>query len=184
MEFRTTVNYKPLPVGTRIDDGMLHIPMQAGMLAPQRVFVRVRATIGQAASAPVSNEFALVVGDAPVGVSLETSVAAMSIPAFCPVAVIDGRAYIFDPANTGHAYAFSGFTTNAVATAEPCYVKTLGILELPPTTLLIPGTRYMADGRGGLTNIATPDHAFTLIIAYALTTHVVRILNLTPIFAF
>lgn len=181
------MDYTTLPAGARIIDGKLFLPANAEEVVGQKLFVRLKAHGDVPAGAPsmLAVPAPVLLDNTPIGssgVALSKVVAAVALPAFAPVAVIDWIAYPLDAGNRSHAYAFSGFTTEPAGMGERCQLRAIGVISAPAGITLIPAQHYLAGINGVLVTQEEPTAAFTRIIGFALSSNEMRVLNLPPIF--
>jgi hypothetical protein len=180
------MDFTTLPAGARIIDGKLYLPANAEQVAGMQLMVRRKAHGDVPAGAPsaISVPLPVLTGEnngAPSPVVNQVT-AAVALPVFTPVAVIDWLAYPFDSANRSHAYAFSGFTTEAAAAGSPCQLKAIGVLMTPPQVVLTPAQHYLGGFKGRLVTEEETGASFVRVIGFALSSNELRVLNLPPIF--
>lgn len=104
---------------------------------------------------------------------------AENITSHKPIAIVNGLAYIFNPYDTTHAFAFAGFSVTGASLGQMINVKTDGKLTLNSWGLT-QGTHYLAGANGTLIT-DNSGLAFSKVVAYAQTTETIQILDYSPI---
>lgn len=98
------------------------------------------------------------------------------IPSHTPIAVVNNRAHKFDASIEAHQFAFAGFSINGTSAGQICKIQERGELELQGWGLTA-GAHYLSGITGTMIRENLSDTNFTKVIAYAVNTNIIKIIN-------
>ena len=126
-------------------------------------------------SSPLVVDDAIVIEETPTATS--GYIAGETVNAFTPVAYINDRIFKYDASNLTHQFAYFGFSTTSATSGGTINVTTEGELTSASFSL-VAGQHYLAGNAGTLaTTVSAPTNAFKKVIAHAVTTNKILIIN-------